>query len=443
MKRVLFVTYHFPPVGGAGVQRSVKFVRYLPELGWEPVVLTGPGSADDRWTPADESLGGEVPASTTVLRVPGAAPGRSKGTRARAERWLRLPTGFARWWQVGIATVGRTAGDVDLVFASMSPFESAPAVAELARVIGRPWVADLRDPWALDEMVVHPTALHRRLELARMSRLLRTAAAVIVNTEEARSAFVRLVPGLGADRVVAIPNGYDAADFSGPPPARSDDAFRIVHAGYLHTDLGLAQRRTGRLRRLLGGDEAEVDHLARSHVFLLRALDRLLAARPELSDTVELHLAGVLSAADRAAIESELHRPEIVKTLGYLTHAETVALLRSADLLFLPMHGLPAGRRARIVPGKTYEYLAAGRPILAAVPEGDARDLLEQAGALLCPPAAVECLQAALGDRIDAAQASRDSAAAPSDQLAPYERRALTRTLAALFDRVAARHAGT
>ena len=64
------------PVGGAGVQRSVKFVRYLPELGWEPVVLTGPGSADDRWTPSDESLGGEVPDSTTVLRVPGTAPGR-------------------------------------------------------------------------------------------------------------------------------------------------------------------------------------------------------------------------------------------------------------------------------------------------------------------------------------------------------------------------------
>jgi len=264
-----------------------------------------------------------------------------------------------------------------------------------------------------------------------------------VNTEEARSAFVRLVPGLDAERVVAIPNGYDAEDFSGPPPARSDDAFRIVHAGYLHTDLGLAQRRTGRLRRLLGGDEAEVDHLARSHVFLLRAIDRLLAARPELSDTIEVHLAGVLSAADRAAIESELHRPEIVKTLGYLTHAETVALLRSADLLFLPMHGLPAGRRARIVPGKTYEYLAAGRPILAAVPEGDARDLLEQAGALLCPPSAVECLQAALRDEIDAAHAGRDSAAASRDLLARYERRALSRSLAALFDRVVARQAGS
>ncbi|MGH2383112.1 MAG: glycosyltransferase family 4 protein [Candidatus Limnocylindria bacterium] len=445
MTRVLFVTYHFPPVGGAGVQRSVKFVRYLPELGYEPVVLTGPGPASDRWTPTDQSLGAEVPASTEVLRVPGPVPERSTGMRARGERWLRLRTGFARWWQQGIASLGQEAGDVDLVYVSMSPFESAPAVADLARDLGRPWIADLRDPWAVDEMIVHPTAVHRRLELARMERLLASAAAVVVNTSEAKRALVGTLSRIDPDKVFAIPNGYDASDFTGTSPPRGDGVFRIVHAGYLHTELGLAQQRTGRLRRIFGGDEGQVDHLARSHVFLLRALDRLLDARPQLAGSIELHLAGVLSPADRAAIDAELRRPEMVKTPGYLTHAETIALLRSADLLFLPMHGLPPGRRARIVPGKTYEYLAAQRPILAAVPDGDARDLLERAGALLCRPADVDGLTEALSRQLDQAASAEDSVAGPGDFLKRFERRNLARELADVFDeaisRGASRHA--
>jgi glycosyltransferase involved in cell wall biosynthesis len=437
--RALFVTYHFPPVGGAGVQRSVKFVRYLPEFGYQPVVLTGPGPTADRWTPTDKSLGAEVPPSTDVIRVQGPAPSRSSGMRARAERWLRLETSFARWWQAGIASRGREARDVDLLYVSMSPFESAPAVAALAQDLGRPWIADLRDPWALDEMIVYPTPLHRRLELARMERLLSSAASVVVNTPEAAQALVGQLPTIDPGRVSAIPNGYDAADFAGPAPPRRDPAFRIVHAGYLHTELGYAQARAGRLRRVLGGGEVHVDHLARSHVFLLRALDRLLDARPELAASVELHLAGVLSPADRAAIEKELRRPEIVKTPGYLTHAETIALLRSADLLFLPMHGLPPGRRARIVPGKTYEYLAAQRPILAAVPDGDARDLLERGGALLCRPADVDALTEALSRQLDRADSREGSPGGPRDFLERFERRNLTRELAAVFDEAVSR----
>jgi glycosyltransferase involved in cell wall biosynthesis len=441
VRRVLFVTYYFPPVGGAGVQRSVKFVRYLPEHGYEPVVLTGPGATTDRWTPADESLGDEVPPSTDVIRVPGPVPARSSGIRGRAERWLRLRTGFARWWQAGIASRGREAGHVDLLYVSMSPFESAPAVAALAHDLGRPWIADLRDPWALDEMIVYPTPLHRRLELARMEQLLSSAASVVVNTPEAAQALVRELPSVDPSRVSAIPNGYDAADFAGPALASRDPAFRIVHAGYLHTELGYAQNRTGRLRRVLGGGEVHIDHLARSHVFLLRALDRLLDARPELAGSVELHLAGVLSPADRAAIDAEFRRPEIVKTPGYLTHTETIALLRSADLLFLPMHGLPLGRRARIVPGKTYEYLAAQRPILAAVPDGDARDLLERAGALLCRPTDVDGLTAALSEQLDSFASAVRPAVGPRDFLERFERRNLTRELAAVFDEAVSRGA--
>ena len=112
--------------------------------------------------------------------------------------------------------------------------------------------------------------------------------------------------------------------------------------------------------------------------------------------------------------------------------------MRGADLLFLPMHNLPSGYRARIVPGKTYEYLASGRPILAAVPDGDARDLLERAGtAFLTRPDDVDAMSAVIVDAVR--RRDRQTRPAPDPELlAGYERRKLTRRLAELFDGVIA-----
>jgi glycosyltransferase involved in cell wall biosynthesis len=107
--------------------------------------------------------------------------------------------------------------------------------------------------------------------------------------------------------------------------------------------------------------------------------------------------------------------------------------------MFLPMHDSPVGRRVAITPGKTYEYLAAGRPILAAVPDGDARDLLEQAGnAILCRPADVDGLAAAILAEWDRKAANSAPPVADDRVLAPFERRALTKKLAAVFDRTLA-----
>jgi glycosyltransferase involved in cell wall biosynthesis len=432
VKRVLFLSYFFPPIGGAGVQRSAKFVRYLPDEGYEPVVVTGPGAAGGRWTPADESLAGDVPPGTSVERVPGPVPAESDGWRARRERWLRAERPFSRWWVEGAVRLALAeARDVDLVYASMSPYETATAAAEIARRLRKPWVADLRDPWALDEMMVHPTAVHRRLELRRMLSALESAAAIVMNTPEAAARLRSHLPVSDRARVVTIPNGFDAADFDTPVPPRGDSSFRIVHCGYLHTELGQEHRRRRLARRLLRGQLAEVDILTRTHVYLVRALERLVRSDPRLATDVELHLAGVLSAADRLAC------PTVVKEHGYLPHAEAIALMRSADLLFLPMQNLPAGVRAGIVPGKTYEYLASGRPILAAVPDGDANDLLEEAGTgLRCCPDDYVAMAALIGDAIAGRRAGLASPSVHPDVVARYERRRLTADLAAVFDLV-------
>ena len=259
------------------------------------------------------------------------------------------------------------------VFTSMSPYESAPVAARLAAEAGVPWIADLRDPWALDEMVVYPSALHRRRAMARMGRELTSADAVVMNTAGAAAAARAAFPKLR--RVTAIPNGYDPDDFAGPPPPpRRDGVLRIVHTGYLHTALGLQHR--ARRASWRGGEREPVDILPRSHVYLLEAIAGLPAAERA---SVELHLAGSLSRADEDAIRTS-PAADRVRTHGYLGHAASVELVRGADLLFCPMHDLPRGGSALIVPGKTYEYLAAGRPILAAMPPGDARELVRASG---------------------------------------------------------------
>jgi glycosyltransferase involved in cell wall biosynthesis len=427
-RRVLVLAYYFPPVGGGGVQRTRKFVEYLPGCGFEPVVLTGPVDRALAWAPDDPTLAGSIPAGTEVVRLEGPEPPRTR-LRGRAERWLRIAAPHTRWWIEGAVAVGREpARTADLIYASMSPFGSGEAAARLARETGRPWVADLRDPWALDEWQVYPSAVHHRLELRRMRRTLASAAAIVMNTPEAAAALRRAFPELGDIPVATIPNGFDPADFDGPPPPREDGVLRIVHAGWSHSASGRRHRRLRRLRGVLGGVTPGLDILTRSDLHLLAAVDRLLAARPDLRGRIEVHLAGVAAEGDRG-------RYGEVRRRGYLPHAETIALLRSADLLFLPMHDLPAGVRSRIVPGKTYEYLAAGPPILAAVPDGDARDLLTRAGtAHVVRPADEAAIERAILAELARRDAGEPRPAPDPDLLARFERRRLTRALAEVFE---------
>jgi glycosyltransferase involved in cell wall biosynthesis len=440
-RRILCVAYHYPPVGGGGVQRNAKFVRYLRQFGYESIVVTGSGGAKDRWAPIDATLDAEVPPGIEVVRVPGPEPLIKSGWPRRFERILERRSAFARWWINGVIDAATRVDNADVVaiYGSLVPYETATAVAEVARRMGKPWVADLQDPWALDEMWIYPSAFHRRLDLRRMRQLLDSATAIVMNTPEAVNRVRQAFPGLAGKLVVSIPNGYDGADFaSSPGSERVDGRFRIVHTGYLHTEEGLRLRRMRPLRRIIGGTAAPVDVLTRSHVFLLDALRLLVRNDPTLAEVLDVQLAGVLTETDRKVASDcpFVHFP------GYLSHPETVALMQSADLLFLPMQELPPGVRAGLVPGKTYEYLASGRPILAAVPDGDARDILQSAGnALLSEPSDVVAISAAIHDRIVAWRAGSDARPPDPKVVEQFERTTLTQQLAAVLDSATAAQA--
>ena len=302
--RVLFVAYHFPPVGGAGVQRSVKFLRYLPEHGWDPVVVTGPvGSIGDAHRPTRRSA--------TSCRRPWRSTGSTARSRCPRAAGAAAPSAgsacrraWSRWWGEGAVEAGKQARGVDLVLATMSPFESCAAAAALARHHGVPWVADLRDPWALDEMRVYPTRLHRWLELRRM----RAGSPRLRRRHEhagGRPAAATCVPGARALAGLRDPERLRCIRLRGTAPSRPPQELpdrphrRPAHGVRAPSPAG------GPGRRLLGGTLGEIDILTRSHVFLIEALERLLDRRPDLRGVLQLHLAGGLDEADRAAIRTD------------------------------------------------------------------------------------------------------------------------------------------
>lgn len=433
MNKVLFLAYYFPPIGGAGVQRSLKFAQYLPEQGYLPTIVTAGAPTDDRWTPQDLTLLKAIPENVQVCRVKGKPPVSSSKLRSRAERWLRMPTLFSEWWIAEATRVGTEIGEEhDLIFATMSPFESGEVARRLSLHFGIPWVADLRDPWALDEMQVYPSRLHRKLEMRKMERMLSSASLIVMNTPEAANALREAFPRL-RQPVISITNGFDQTDFDTHVSARDDGKFRLVHTGYFHTESGL-QLRKRNFYRLLGGVEPGIDILTRSHTVLLTAIERWCANRPEIKKNFEIVFAGKSSPEDQAVV-SNSPVGSLVRFAGYLPHEKSVELMRTADLLFLPMPKLPPGRRSRIVPGKTYEYLAARQPILAAVPDGDAKDFVSKSGmGWVCPPDDVQEMVRLLDQVYLEWKSGHNTRSTDEAFLSQFERRSLTLRLAAAFD---------
>lgn len=426
---ILFLAWYFPPIGGAGVQRSLKFVRLLPAHGFRPLVLAGPVAAGSRWTPSDASLQAELPPDLVLHRPEPPRP---------PSRWQQLQTRLwsedvatANYWRRFVADAGTSAARTHgaaAIFVTLGPFECLQGALDLGARLRLPVVADLRDPWAFDEMRTHGHRLGHWFDERRMLRRLARCAAVIMNTPVAADLLRRRLPALAA-RVHCITNGFDQGDFVAPPPPPDADRFRLVHTGYLHCDGALQQDRTTWLRRLRGGGRPDVDLWGRTHRYLLLAMERLAATEPALAARLELHLYGLLSDADHAVTARSPVRDRVFAH-GYQSHAEAIAAMRAADALFLPMQGLAGGKRATIVPGKTYEYLASLRPILAAVPPGDARDFVAAAQGDVVDPDDVDGLTVALRRLV---AAGRRPDRAPGPEVARFERRALTAQLAAVL----------
>jgi len=435
MARVLITTYYFPPAGGAGVQRTLKFVKYLREFGWEPVVLT---ARDADYPAFDESLADELPADLKIYRAPLFEPyrlyrrftGKAAGTATdiatltrddksqqktseRISEWIRaalfVPDARMTWLYPACALGRKIIREekIDLLFSSAPPYTTHLIGRKLKRSSGLPWVADFRDSWIgwLSTPQWRPAparALERRME----REVLTEADRILTVSPGVEEDLLSRHPALRDARWRRLPNGFDAADLEGITPAPRSPGFTLIYTGSMYGN--------------------------RNPRALLRALERLQDTRYPGLEGLRVRLVGRVGEPilqEIAASPAGRHFEHI----PYVTHTSSLQHLLAADAALLIIDDAPANRG--IVTGKVYEYIGARLTILALAPEGDAAALIRDHGLGWCaPPADIEAVTAALRSLLDRRQppgAERKETAWPL-----FERREQTRQLAGIFNEV-------
>ena len=371
-KRVLVVAYYFPPMGGSGVQRVAKLVKYLPRHGWAPEVLTAePGG----YLAFDASLLDEIEAAgvpihrtsswdpTRLFRRRQATGLPREDVRRRVSEWSQyvfVPDNKIGWAPHALRR-GRqllAARPFDAIFASAPPYTALLVAARLSRTSGLPLVTDFRDDWLGNPRHVYPTSMHRALHRWLERYVLRSSSEVLtINPfiqarlqERARAADVR-VP------VQVLPQGFDPADFD-----RASTSHLLEGGG------------KKKMRLLYSG----LFYDAQTPDFFLRGLAGFLARRPEARRQVEAAFVGLVPEASQR-LADRLGLGEVMSYRGYLPHHEAVAHLLASDVLWMTVGERPGAEG--ISTGKLFEYIGTQKPILALVPPGVAEQAIEPYGA--------------------------------------------------------------
>ncbi|WP_238388041.1 glycosyltransferase family 4 protein [Hymenobacter sediminis] len=426
--RLLVLTYYWPPSGGAGVQRSLKFVKHLPQFGVEPTVITVDPS-QGAYPVLDHSLAADVPPQVRVIRtstfepfdsykrltgkqVPyGGFVGESKTSRLqRLFKFVRgnlfIPDarrGWNRYALQAVADLLAAGEEFDAVLTSSPPHSTQLIGLELKRRFGLRWLADMRDPWTdiYYYKELNHTPLARWLDARYERQVLEQADAVLVTSPHTKRLFLGKSKQIAADKIQVVPNGYDEDDFravSTPPP----DALLITHTGTISE--------TYHVEQLLA---ACAECARRHHEVPLR-----------------LRFVGKVSDGLRQQVVAA-GLGEQTEFVPFVPHDESVGYLLRSTVLLMAIPDV--ANNLGILPGKVFEYLAAGKPILCVGPAGsDADLLLRECGAgQALPYADYETMLAHL-EALAAQWRNNPNLDLPAGRATAYSRRALTERLAKL-----------
>jgi len=434
LKKVLIISYYFPPSGGPGVQRVLKFVKFLPEFGWEPIVLTVNGGD---FPARDESLLKEIPRSTKVYRTkifepyrlyrkltgkPESAPvdveniRLGSGKRSVAERiasFVResffIPDARIGWYPYavpfGVELIKRET--VDAIYSSSPPYSSAVIARELHRKTGLPWIAGFRDPWigfiSSPDRWYFPKMIDKYLERSvyEDANLVECAWRGIVKD------FQEKYPDVNPLKCLHLPNGFDPADYP-DCPEDAHEQFTVAYTGSMY----------GR----------------RNPETFLRAVEELVNEGKVDVRKIRLKFIGRFGAEVKTMLNQTPLR-EAVEIIPYIAHRESIVELLKADCLLLVVD--ESKESEEIVPGKVFEYLGARRPILALAQEGAVAEILrETKSGTVVPNQNVAGIKQAFVDSYENFVYHRKNPAPDEQKIKQYERREVTRRLAGLLDYV-------
>lgn len=437
MRRVLVVAYVFPPSGGAGVQRITKFVKYLPEFGWDCSVLT---VSNPSVPLRDESLVTDIPPRTIVRKAKTLEPSyalknavsataissaaQRSGWKSTVRRLVRAagnailqPDAQILWYphavRKGLQILDERSHDA--IFVTAPPFSAFLIGAALSRASGLPLVIDYRDEWGITNRYQEnrqKSSMSHVLQAQMQRAVLKQATTVIATTRRSADSLRELVAKSGSRAAVTqIYNGFDAADGFVSTARHADSTvhsrFRVVYVGTLWNLTSIAP--------------------------IVAAFQRVCFEQPALAAQLELVVAGRRTAEQQALLDKLSGLPCQLTRMEYVEHRQAVDIMRSADAQCLLLSDVDEA--SRVMPAKTFEYLATGRPILSIGPVGEVSELLAN-----CPyashfvPSDVDGIARYLVDRLQGArEMGPSSRASTSWNVQQYERRQLTWQLAAVL----------
>ena len=368
-RKVLVIAYYFPPMGLSGVQRTAKFVKYLPKYGWKPTVLT---VSPTGYYAVDPTLLEEVEAAgTEIVRASSLDPNRlfkSKGVVKMPSERVRKVLQFAgdsvffpdtkigwRSKAVKAATELLSREKFDLIYATAPPQTDFLIGEALKKKFRLPLVLDYRDAWLDYPFKYYPTPLHRYIHYRLEKRVVKAADRIIVTVRRVKESILKHYLGLDYHDVVIIPQGYDPIDMevAKTPKPSTRRKMRITHAGTFYAD--------------------------RNPSTILHALHNVFQEMPQMRGRLELSFVGNARDEDQLLV-SKLGLQNDVTLQGYLQHQACTKHLLDSDVLWLVLDNDYQS------PGKLYEYFGTRKPILASVVEGYTKQLILESGAGLCVP---------------------------------------------------------
>lgn len=416
MKKALFIAYGYPPLGGPGVQRTSKFVKYIGEYGWDPVVLT---RSDKNVPLRDESLMSDIPEGLKIIRTAPWDLTVFKGLPGKAFKlfsWKLLVPDIHRLWQVFSQKTAEkilTDEKINVIYTTSMPYSAhLMGLALKKKYPDVAWVADFRDEWTNNPYTLDKphnfirTGMERRME----QKVLKYADALITNTPVMLENFLKNNPHLPlTDKFFAIPNGYDVDDFDNIAiPARESSKFTITYTGSFY----------GR----------------RKPDIFLEALSRLISDGRLDRSKVIVKLIGSFKQQQVNELVRRYGLEGIIEMHGYMAHDECVGHMLASDCLLLIEGGGPGAEA--FYTGKIFEYMVTNRPILAVIPEkGAAARLIRETRTGLISDCSDSKGTEGNIFKLYNAWASKQSIYDPDlEQVARFDRKKLTGELVEVFE---------
>lgn len=421
---MLVIAYYFPPMGLSGVQRTLKFVKYLSKYGWKPIVLTTPD--DTPYYAFDESLLDELEEDIRHGKViiyrteadPSLKNASKKGRLLNlpGQRWQRLRSKIAQilrqpdsrigWKDIALKTAEKIINEhqIDAVFATAPPYTDFLVAREIKERFGIPYLIDYRDGW-VDNPVLnyYLTPWHKRKARQMEYEVLRASDSITTANRRMKEILLENYLFLDWNDVAIIPQGFDPEDIERAmaiaEKLKQPEVFRLTYSGAFY--------------------------VGRSPKPLLEAIREAIKEHPGLEQVLELNFVGVLQKEYKKLIK-KMKLEHLVVEQGYMTHLESVAQLLASDVLWLTMSDDLSA------PGKLYEYFGTRQPILGMVPKQShvERQLLDYKNALLAEPDNIDEIKSALVQYYTAWKNNALPRTADEDFVKRFDRIALTKDLA-------------